>query len=61
MDLFVVTILKMTVQRPRPAYNIDDQALEAPIADEYSFPSGHSSRAVMLATMCIDLSPERCL
>uniref|UniRef100_A0A0K0DH77 AcidPPc domain-containing protein n=1 Tax=Angiostrongylus cantonensis TaxID=6313 RepID=A0A0K0DH77_ANGCA len=51
-DLCVVGVIKLTVQRRRPIYNIDDQVLETPIFDEFSFPSGHSARAAMLATIC---------
>ncbi|VDL83947.1 unnamed protein product [Nippostrongylus brasiliensis] len=50
VDLCIVGVTKMVVLRPRPGYNIDDQTLEMPGIDAYSFPSGHTSRAAMLAT-----------
>ncbi|PIO67719.1 PAP2 family protein [Teladorsagia circumcincta] len=51
-------ILKLVIQRPRPGYNVNDQKFEAPIADQFSFPSGHSSRAAMLATLCAAFFPK---
>ncbi|VDM60746.1 unnamed protein product [Angiostrongylus costaricensis] len=57
-DLCVVGVIKLTVQRRRPIYNIDDQVLEAPLFDEFSFPSGHSARAAMLATICRAFLPK---
>uniref|UniRef100_A0A7I4Y0U8 AcidPPc domain-containing protein n=1 Tax=Haemonchus contortus TaxID=6289 RepID=A0A7I4Y0U8_HAECO len=58
LDLIFVCILKLTIQRPRPDYNVNDQKFEAPIADQYSFPSGHSSRAAMLATLSAAFFPK---
>jgi len=54
-DLAAVGLIKMLVRRPRPPYNFDDQIYEAPVADKYSFPSGHTSRAAMLAILLIEL------
>uniref|UniRef100_A0A914Y5X1 Phosphatidic acid phosphatase type 2/haloperoxidase domain-containing protein n=1 Tax=Panagrolaimus superbus TaxID=310955 RepID=A0A914Y5X1_9BILA len=51
LDLAAVGIFKISFQRNRPPYNEDDQVYEAPIADKFSFPSGHSSRAVMLTVL----------
>uniref|UniRef100_A0A7E4ZQY8 AcidPPc domain-containing protein n=1 Tax=Panagrellus redivivus TaxID=6233 RepID=A0A7E4ZQY8_PANRE len=51
LDLALIGISKITVQRARPPYNTDDQVYEAPVADKFSFPSGHSSRAAMLTVM----------
>lgn len=48
IDLAAIGVTKMIFRRNRPPYNADDQIYEAPIADKYSFPSGHSSRAAML-------------
>ncbi|KAE9555883.1 hypothetical protein FO519_000863 [Halicephalobus sp. NKZ332] len=48
IDLAAVGLIKITFRRARPPYNADDQIYEAPIADKFSFPSGHSSRAAML-------------
>ncbi|KAK6058209.1 hypothetical protein COOONC_04227 [Cooperia oncophora] len=42
LDVILSCILKLVIQRPRPDYNINDQKFEAPIADKFSFPSGHS-------------------
>ncbi|VDK17946.1 unnamed protein product [Anisakis simplex] len=49
IDLIAVGIIKCAVRRERPHYNKNDQVYEAPIADQYSFPSGHSSRSAMLS------------
>lgn len=49
LDLIMVGVIKMAVRRQRPPYNHDDQVFEAPVADKFSFPSGHTSRATMLA------------
>lgn len=49
LDLVLVGIIKITVRRQRPPYNQNDQVFEAPVADKFSFPSGHTSRAAMLA------------
>ncbi|CEF61046.1 AT30094p [Strongyloides ratti] len=50
IDLIIVGIIKMIFRRRRPNYNEEsDQYYDAPIADKYSFPSGHTSRASMLA------------
>ncbi|WKX90566.1 hypothetical protein Q1695_009422 [Nippostrongylus brasiliensis] len=58
VDLCIVGVTKMVVLRPRPGYNIDDQTLEMPGIDAYSFPSGHTSRAAMLATFCASFFPK---
>lgn len=51
-DLLCVAIVKVGVRRARPDYAInDDQFLAAPAIDDYSMPSGHTSRAAMLITM----------
>ncbi|KIH46874.1 PAP2 family protein [Ancylostoma duodenale] len=85
-DLCCNGILKLSIQRPRPAYNINDQLLlpykevvhrlvqsskpgeksrcrsyqflEAPVFDRFSFPSGHTTRAAMLATLCAAFFPK---
>ncbi|KAK3088137.1 hypothetical protein FSP39_015225 [Pinctada imbricata] len=47
-DLIIIAVLKVIVQRERP--NINRQDMFATISiDNYSFPSGHTSRAVFLA------------
>ncbi|KAI1723376.1 PAP2 superfamily domain-containing protein [Ditylenchus destructor] len=55
LDLGLVGLIKISVRRNRPPYNRDDQIYEAPVADKYSFPSGHSSRAAMLTVFAITL------
>jgi len=44
-----VGVLKLAFRRSRPSHNIDDMIVEAPFIDQFSFPSGHSSRGAMLA------------
>lgn len=47
-DLLIVGLLKVIVRRPRPVYNVDDMFATVSV-DRYSFPSGHSTRAAMVA------------
>lgn len=52
LDLILVGLLKILVRRNRPVYNTKHKDMVVVIAvDQYSFPSGHSSRAAMLATL----------
>lgn len=52
VDLIIVGIIKIIFRRRRPKYNEEsDQYYDAPIADKYSFPSGHTSRASMLTVL----------
>uniref|UniRef100_F1LDD9 Presqualene diphosphate phosphatase n=1 Tax=Ascaris suum TaxID=6253 RepID=F1LDD9_ASCSU len=55
VDVVCVGIIKVFVRRPRPVYDKQDQVYEAPIADKFSFPSGHSSRSAMLAVLALSL------
>lgn len=56
-DLAVVGTLKTIFSRPRPAHNKMDMFATISI-DNYSFPSGHSTRAAMMAYLLIHkLSP----
>ncbi|CAD5227674.1 unnamed protein product [Bursaphelenchus okinawaensis] len=55
LDLACVGLIKIAVRRPRPPYNHDDQIYEAPVADKYSFPSGHTSRATMVCALIVEL------
>ncbi|GJM86368.1 hypothetical protein PR202_ga02221 [Eleusine coracana subsp. coracana] len=48
LDLVFVGLVKVVVRRPRPAYNAADMYV-AVAADHWSFPSGHSSRAFLVA------------
>ena len=47
-DLCDIGLLKAIVRRQRPKGNIDDMAVTVSV-DHYSFPSGHTSRASMMA------------
>lgn len=47
-DLAIVGALKVAVRRKRPVYNEKDMFATVSV-DNYSFPSGHSTRAVMVA------------
>lgn len=48
IDVIVIAILKLTFKRPRPHYNENNLPLSISMVDGYSFPSGHTTRAVML-------------
>lgn len=50
LDVAVVGLLKIAVRRARPAYNRDDMRATVSL-DRFSFPSGHSSRAVLLLVL----------
>ena len=52
LDLLVSLILKTSVRRQRPAHNINDMFGTVSV-DCYSFPSGHATRAGMLACIFI--------
>ena len=43
-----MTIIKAVVRRPRPAHNVLGDMLTLSV-DLYSFPSGHTTRAIMVA------------
>ena len=47
LDLIVIAILKVSFRRSRPAHNEEDMFATVSV-DNYSFPSGHASRAGML-------------
>ena len=48
LDLLIVTVIKAIVRRPRPEHNVKGDMLTISV-DLYSFPSGHTTRAVMVA------------
>lgn len=48
IDLLIVTLVKAIVRRPRPAHNKMGDMLTVSV-DLYSFPSGHTTRAIMCA------------
>ena len=51
LDIAVVAVIKAFTRRRRPAYNVDDQYATVKMVDKFSFPSGHATRAVMLAVV----------
>lgn len=52
LDLVVVGTLKTIVRRARPSHNTEDMFATVH-ADRFSFPSGHTTRAVMLAVLFV--------
>uniref|UniRef100_A0A8C4NA79 Phospholipid phosphatase 6 n=1 Tax=Eptatretus burgeri TaxID=7764 RepID=A0A8C4NA79_EPTBU len=50
LDLIIVGTMKALVRRPRPSINRPDMFATISV-DCYSFPSGHSTRVAMLATI----------
>lgn len=52
MDVIIVLVLKIMFRRHRPSNNHMDMFLTVSV-DQYSFPSGHATRAVMLASLII--------
>merc|ERR1711936_570175 len=57
LDIVVVGIIKAFTRRRRPAYNVDDQFAAVKMVDKFSFPSGHATRAVMIATILCFVQP----
>ena len=53
LDLAFVGLAKLIVRRPRPAYNAADMYVAFAV-DHWSFPSGHSSRAFLVAAFLAD-------
>uniref|UniRef100_A0A8I7BC58 Phosphatidic acid phosphatase type 2/haloperoxidase domain-containing protein n=1 Tax=Hordeum vulgare subsp. vulgare TaxID=112509 RepID=A0A8I7BC58_HORVV len=53
LDLAFVGLAKLIVRRPRPAYNAADMYVAVAV-DHWSFPSGHSSRAFLVAAFLAD-------
>lgn len=56
MDIIFVAVIKAFVRRRRPAANTNDAFAEIG-PDKFSFPSGHTSRAVFVAYFFINLYP----
>ncbi|VDL14524.1 unnamed protein product [Hymenolepis diminuta] len=48
LDVLIVGCLKFLVKRPRPEANYAEDMLLTVSIDDWSFPSGHSSRAALL-------------
>jgi len=57
IDIVIVAVTKAFTRRRRPAYNVDDQHATFKSVDKFSFPSGHATRAIMLAVFFTMLSP----
>ncbi|KAL7079927.1 hypothetical protein ACQ4LE_000490 [Meloidogyne hapla] len=56
-DLALVGLLKILFRRDRPKYNKGKIVLGAPIIDDFSFPSGHTSRTTMLFIIFVCIKP----
>lgn len=52
-DLIIVALIKVLFQRQRPQHNKNDMFATVSI-DHYAFPSGHATRAAMLAYFFAD-------
>lgn len=57
LDIVIVAVLKAFTRRRRPAYDVDDQVATVKMVDKFSFPSGHATRATMLALLFTLLYP----
>lgn len=53
IDLMIVGALKTLVRRPRPKVNKQDMFATVSV-DNFSFPSGHATRAMLIAIFCLD-------
>jgi presqualene diphosphate phosphatase len=53
LDLIAIGIIKPLVRRSRPQYNPGLQVATVNIVDQYSFPSGHASRAFYVAAFVL--------
>lgn len=51
VDIVVVAVVKAITRRRRPVANKEDEMFAPVMVDKYSFPSGHSTRAVMLSLL----------
>ena len=54
IDLAIVGVLKMATCRPRPPYNSTEMLVTVQLDMKFSFPSGHTTRAVFLALFFMD-------
>jgi len=57
LDLLAVGLIKGLVRRPRPVYNDSSDFLTVAFVDSFSFPSGHSSRMSMVASLALMCTP----
>lgn len=53
LDLIVIVIMKPLFHRARPAYNTGLQAATVEAVDQFSFPSGHATRAMSVAAFVV--------
>jgi presqualene diphosphate phosphatase len=53
LDLVVICIMKPVFHRSRPPYNAGLQAATVEAVDQFSFPSGHATRAVSVAAFVV--------
>jgi len=60
IDIVVVAVVKAFTRRRRPSYNVDDMIAVVSV-DKFSFPSGHATRAVLLAVFFTTLYPLSCI
>ncbi|XP_061348271.1 probable lipid phosphate phosphatase beta [Gastrolobium bilobum] len=51
LDLLFIALLKFLVRRSRPSYSNHDEYNAVVPVDNFSFPSGHSSRVVFIASI----------
>jgi len=56
LDIIVVAVTKAFTRRRRPANNVDDMFMTGSV-DKFSFPSGHATRAVLIAVFFFKLYP----
>lgn len=53
LDLLVIVVLKPMFHRQRPPYNSGLQAATVEAVDQFSFPSGHATRAASVAAFVV--------
>lgn len=58
IDLVTVGLLKFITRRSRPSFNSEKEMVAGTNIgpDKFSFPSGHSSRAVLISSLLIDIT-----
>lgn len=58
IDIAAITFLKPFVRRPRPSYDKGLQAGTVAAIDQFSFPSGHATRALSIALFTLYIAFE---
>eukprot|EP01061_Rhynchopus_euleeides_P023165 TRINITY_DN37713_c0_g1_i1.p1 TRINITY_DN37713_c0_g1~~TRINITY_DN37713_c0_g1_i1.p1 ORF type:complete len:201 (+),score=43.14 TRINITY_DN37713_c0_g1_i1:207-809(+) len=53
VDLIFIAACKQIFRRPRPNYQLTNSTAKFLASDKYSFPSGHTSRAISVAALLI--------